>query len=282
MHTILRAAVLFVGLALLAPAAASQDKVRSHPRLKKVEPEGERYKLTHGTLFVPKGLQREGTVPLFIHFHGTGWLAELAAAQHGRTACISVQIGTGSAVYAKPFQDARAFADLIAEAEKQAGVKFGPVTLTGWSAGYGAVRAILRHPDDYKRVDGVILLDGMHAGYVKDPNAKGTAKVLPADVDVFVQFARDAAAGKKRFLITHTQIVPGTYASNTETSDYLLEQLKLERKDTRKVGPVLTQQLTEARQGNLVILGYEGDTAPDHVDLLYALPDYLKQWHAVE
>jgi hypothetical protein len=282
MHTILRAAVLIVGLAVLAPAAAGQDKVRSHPRLKKDNPEGQRYKLAIGTLFLPKELKREGTVPLFIHFHGANWVPELAAAQHGKTAVISVQLGTGSTAYGQPFEDAKAFGNMLGEAEKKAGVKFGPITLTAWSAGYGAVRAILRHGDDYDRVQTVILLDGIHAGYVKDSGAKGSAKLVPGDLDSFVKFAKDAAAGKKRFVVTHTQIVPGSYASTTECADYLLEQLKVERKESKKVGPMLTQQLSEAKQGNFLVLGYEGNEAADHVDLLHALPDYLKQWHAVE
>jgi hypothetical protein len=283
--------IVVAGLAIcLAGAAglAGQEKgepagkVRSHPRVKKETREGQRDKLSIGTLFFPRGLKREGTVPLFIHFHGGDWLPEVAAVEHGKTAVITVQLGSGSAVYAKPFADAKAFGNLLAEAEKTAGVKFGPITLTGWSAGYGAIRAILKNPDDYARVDAVVLLDGMHAGYVKDADAKGPAKLVPEHVDIFVKFARDAVAEKKRFIVLHSQIVPGTYASTTETADYLLHHLKLERKENKKVGPMLTQQLTEAGAGRFQVLGFEGDTAADHVDLLHALPHYLKQVHAVE
>jgi hypothetical protein len=105
---------------------------------------------------------------------------------------------------------------------------------------------------------------------------------VPEHVDIFVQFAKDAVAKKKRFIVTHTQIVPPDYASNTETADYLLHHLKLERKASKTVGPMQTQQLSEVRAGHFVLLGYEGDTAADHVDLLHALPYYLKQAHAVE
>jgi hypothetical protein len=279
---------LFALLLLVPTGAEAQnkgdttDKVRSHPRLKKEVPEGQRDKLSIGTLFLPKGLKRDGMVPLFIHFHGGDWLPEVAAREHGNTAVIGVQLGSGSAVYAKPFADAKTFGNLLAEAEKKAGVKFGPITLTAWSAGYGAVRAILKNPDNYARIQGVILLDGMHAGYVKDPAAKGPAKIVPEHVDIFVQFAKDAVAEKKRFIVTHTQIVPPDYASNTETADYLLHHLKLERKESKKIGPMQTQQLSEVRAGRFVLLGYEGDTAADHVDLLHALPYYLKLVHVVE
>jgi hypothetical protein len=267
--------------ALLLPGQEA-DKVRSHPRVKKEMPEGQREKLSMGTLFIPKDLKRDGPVPLFVHFHGGDWLPEVAAVQHGRTAVLAVQLGSGSAVYGKPFADPKAFGQLLAEAEKKVGIKFGPITLTAWSAGYGAVRAILRNPDDYDRVQGVLLLDGLHAGYVKDTDAKGIARIVPEHIDIFVKFAKDAAAGKKRLIVTHSQIVPGTYASTTETADYLLHHLKLERRAAKKVGPMLTQQLSEARAGQFAVFGFEGDTAADHVDLLHALPYYLKQVHAVE
>jgi acetyl esterase/lipase len=272
----------FRQLAVLAKPRTKAIRSAVTPRLKKEVPEGQRDKLSIGTLFLPKGVKGAGKMPLFIHFHGGDWLPEAAARDHANTAVLSVQLGSGSAVYAKPFADAKSFGNLLAEAEKKAGVKFGPITLTAWSAGYGAVRAILKNPGDYARIDGVVLLDGMHAGYVKDPTAKGPAKIVPEHVDIFVQFASDAVAEKKRFIVTHTQIVPPGYASNTETADYLLHHLKLERKESKKIGPMQTQQLSEARAGHFVLLGYEGDTAADHVDLLHALPYYLKLVHAVE
>src|SRR5437762_5095578 len=153
MRWIVRGLVLAAGLSWCAVGAA-QEQVRTHPRLKKEVPEGQRTKLSIGTLFVPKELKREGTVPLFVHFHGGDWLPEVAAVRHGRTAVITVQLGSGSAVYGKPFEDAKAFGTMLAEAEQKAGVKFGPITLTAWSAGYGAVRAILRQAEHYDRVQG--------------------------------------------------------------------------------------------------------------------------------
>jgi hypothetical protein len=274
-------AVLALVMAFFS-TGAGPDKVRSHPRLKLAVPEGQRDKLTLGTLFIPKDLKRDGKVPLFIHFHGGDWLPDVAAVQHGRTAVLAVQLGSGSAVYAKPFADGLTLRKVLAEAEKKTGLSFGPITLTAWSAGYGAVRAILKNDEDYDRVQGVILLDGMHAGYVKDPQAKGPARIVPEHVDIFVKLARDAVAGKKRFIVTHTQIVPGTYASTTETADYLLHHLKLQRQEAKKIGPMQMQQLSEVRAGQFVLLGYEGETAADHVDVLHALPYYLKLVHAVE
>lgn len=266
-----------VCLPLLGASIREHPQEPKHPRLKQEKPEGRREKLAVGTLFLPAKLKTDGKVPLFVHFHGGEWLPEVAAAGLGNTAVITVQLGNGSAVYAKPFTQPQSFLDLVAEAEKKAGVKFAPITLSGWSAGYGAVREILKSPAAYGRIQGILLLDGMHAGYVKDPQAK--EKLRPEHLEVFVQFAKDAAAGKKRMLVTHTEIVPGTYASTTETADYLLDKLHLKREAKRQIGPMQTQQLTEARQGRFVLQGYVGNTAADHVDHLHALPEFLAMMH---
>jgi hypothetical protein len=93
---------------------------------------------------------------------------------------------------------------------------------------------------------------------------------------IFLQFARAAIAGQKSLAIMHTEIFPGTFASTTETADYLLHKLDLKRRAILKWGPLQTQQLSEVRQGRFLLCGFAGNSAPDHVDLLHALPDFLK------
>src|SRR5262249_16338640 len=252
------------------------ETTRAHPRLKEEKPPGRREKLTVGTLFLPEKLKREGTVPLFIHFHGGTWLPEVAAAHHEKAAVITIQLGSGSGVYGKAFADPKTFGDLLREAETRAGVRFHPVGLTAWSAGYGAVREILKVPEHYQRVRFVLLLDGLHASYVSGKPGPLESTLRPEDLEVFVPFARDAAAGKKQLIVTHTEIFPGTFASTTETADYLLKQLQLRRKAILEWGPMQTQQLSEVRRGKFRVAGFAGNAAPDHVDQLHALPDFLK------
>ncbi|HNG29815.1 MAG TPA: hypothetical protein PK012_08850, partial [Blastocatellia bacterium] len=218
-------------------------------------------------------------VPLFIHFHGGIWLPEVAAAKKGDTAVIAVQIGAGSGAYAKPFADAQLFSRLLAEAETKSGLKFSSVSLTAWSAGYGAVREILKVPEHYARVERVLLIDGLHAGYVggKPGQGNGQESQLEAEnLEIFLKFARDAVAGRKQMIVTHSEIFPGTFAGTTETTDWLLSQLGLRRKAVLKWGPMQTQQLSEVRAGRFLLVGYAGNSAPDHVDQLHSLPEYLK------
>ncbi|HLJ95719.1 MAG TPA: hypothetical protein VKU02_21260, partial [Gemmataceae bacterium] len=204
------------------------------------------------------------------------WLPEAAAAEHGQAAVISIQLGSGSGVYARAFADPQRFGQLLVEAEQKAGVRFSPVGLTAWSAGYGAVRAILKVPSYYQRVQFVLLIDGLHAGYRTGNPGPVESQLVTEDLQVFLQFARDAVAGKKQMILTHSEIFPGTFASTTETTDYLLGQLGLRRQATLSWGPMKTQQLSEARAGKLRIVGYAGNAAPDHVDQLHSLPEYLK------
>lgn len=254
------------------------EHTRAHPRLKQETPPGRREKLELGALFLPAKLKLKSPTPLFIHFHGGTWLPEVAADKAAKTAVISIQLGAGSSVYARPFADAQLFARLIAEAETKAGVKFSPISLTSWSAGYGAVRAILKTPEHYARVEKVLLIDGLHAGYVGGKPGTGAgqeSELEVADLDIFLKFARDAVAGRKRMIVTHSEIFPGTFASTTETADWLLSQLKLKRTPVVKWGPMQTQQLSEVRAGKFWLLGFAGNTAPDHVDQLHSLPEYL-------
>ena len=43
-----------------------------------------------------------------------------------------------------------------------------------------------------------------------------------------------------------------------------------------KWGPRGMQQLSEVRAGNLVILGFAGNSAPDHIDQFHAMPEFLQ------
>ena len=253
------------------------EHTRTHPRLKEEQPVGRREQLELGTLFIPAKLKLKATTPLLIHFHGGTWLPEVAAVRVN-TAVISIQAGSGSGVYAKAFSDPQRFGNLLKEAEAKADVKFSPLTLSGWSAGYGAIREILKTAESYDRVDHVLLIDGLHTGYVSGKPGPQESQLETEPLEIFVKFARDAVAGKKRMMITHSEIFPGTFASTTETTEYLINQLGAKRKTVVKWGPMQTQILSEVKAGKFLLLGFAGNSAPDHVDQLHSLSEYLKMF----
>jgi len=256
------------------------EHTRPHPRQEQPAAPlpGVRVAIPSGTLFVPARLAHHKQMPLFIHFHGAPWLAESAAAER-HMAVITVQLGSGSGVYARPFEDRTLFGRMLAAASSAAGATFSPIVLTAWSAGYGAVKTILENPADYARVDKVLLIDGLHTGYEGGKPGPLESKLEEGPLKVFLQFARDAAAGRKSMLITHSEIFPGTFASTTETADWLLDALALKRKPIVRFGPLGTQELSEVREGHFELVGFAGNSAPDHVDQFQSLTDYLKWLH---
>ena len=262
------------------------DNTRPHPRIPKAEVPGrsiELKSLKGSQLFAGPKVNTSKSVPLIVHFHGVAWVVESHVAQHAANAAlITVNLGSGSSVYGRPFDKPEVFQALIDEASQALGLKRGwsTITLSGFSAGYGAVRAILRQEKNFALVNNVLLLDGMHASY--SPEGKVMAEggiVNAADLDSFVTFAREAVAGRKTFVFTHSEIFPGTYASTTECAGYLLGALDLKNRPALKHGPIGMQQLSIADAGRLHVFGYAGNTAPDHVDHLQAMPYWLKLFH---
>src|SRR6185369_18020691 len=96
-----------------------------------------------------------------------------------------------------------------------------------FSAGYGGIREILKQEALFKRIDAIVLSDSLYAGFTGDAAQR---KVDPANMEGFLKFAREAAAGRKTFIIAHSSDPVPTYASTTETASYLIEQLGLQRK----------------------------------------------------
>ena len=154
--------------------------------------------------------------------------------------------------------------------------RVGRLTLAGFSAGHGAIRAILRDPRHFAAVDAVLLLDGMHTSYVPDRTVLEAGGMLDTtNLTAFAELARAAMRGEKRFVVTHSEIFPGTFASTTETADWLLRAVGLRRTPVLQWGPRGMQQLSESRAGRFELLGFAGNTGPDHVDHLHAMPEFL-------
>ena len=249
------------------------EHMRAHTRLTEQTPPGRREKLDVGTLYMPVGLAARP--PLLVFFHGDTWIPEVAA-KSNRTAAISVLAGEGSGVYTKLFEDPKRFLRLLKEAEAKAHKPFGRVILGGWSAGCGALHQILKSRQSYARVNAVICIDGVHTYYVDGKRGPLESSLTKENLQVWLHLGRDAIAGRKRFLLTHSEIVPGTYASTTETADYLLKHLRVSRRAVLKGAPWGCSSAAKPRAANSCCRGFAGDSAPDHVDQLHSLPVWLK------
>ncbi len=283
--------VLLVLLIVLAQASAQNpspmsDSTRPHTRVERYEVPGRRAPLSLGTLYIPPSFDAAKPFPLIVHFHGAPWLVEhLVRERRPQAALITVQIGAGSRVYSDAFADPARFATLLTEASSKLAELAGlpatwdSIALTSFSAGYGAIRSVLSRPDDFKRIGSVVLADSLHASYVGDAAAPRAAD-LPVDettLEPLLKFAEEAAAGRTRMWITHSEVYPGTFASTTETGNALLRRLSLSRQPVLKPGPIGMQQLSEAARGGFHLAGYAGNSAPDHVDNFYGLGDLFSK-----
>jgi hypothetical protein len=279
-----------------APPVASQnpspmvEKTREHERLTPREVAGVHRSFAGPDgkpveVWYPSNLRGGDDIDLVVHFLGAAWLPEYAASRLGKNIVAAVvNLGAGSGVYDRAFSDPAAFDSLLAGVARQVSessgkeARFRRVTLVGFSAGHGAIRAILREPRHFTRVDAVLLLDGMHTSYVPEGLVMEKGGTLdPHNLEAFVRFAQAAVRGEKRFLVTHSEIFPGTFASTTETADYLLLALGLHRTPVLRWGPGGMQQLSEVHAGRFELLGFAGNTAPDHVDHFQAEPEFLER-----
>src|SRR5437016_1226700 len=172
------------------------EHTRAHPRLKEQAPPGRREKLDIGTLYLPAGLKLADGAGVLFFFHGGTWLPEVAAAQNG-VALVAVQLGAGSATYARQFSDPQRFMTLFKQAQGKAGIRFGRVMLGGWSAGCGAIRQILQTPEAYARVDAALMIDGIHTDYPDGKPGPRESKIGTGNLDFWLQLARHAIAGRK-------------------------------------------------------------------------------------
>jgi len=246
------------------------ETTRVHSRLKEKNITGARRTLSLGTLLAP----REGAPcpTLVVHFHGAAWVVEQSVRRaDSKAAVLTVQLGAGSRAYAEPFASTP---DRFLSLVRESGCGQDRILISAFSAGYGAVREILRSKENVERIAGVLLADGLHAGY-EEPEEKRQPRA--ADLAPFVDFARLAVDGKKRFFITHSEIYPGAYASTTECVDFLFRTLRIRRNAVLLWGPLGMQQLSETSKGKFTVFGFAGNSAPDHIDHLHALSWWLSK-----
>lgn len=259
------------------------EHLRDHPRLAKINPPGKRENLSLGRLFIPEKLVQDKSktpIPLVIAFHCSDWIPELAVSGLADPLpCITMQLGSGSSRYSKPFvDDQKLLGKLLSESEKFLDRPISDLILVGWSAGYGSIRELIRDQNYEPKIKSVLLLDGLHTGYIGGKPGPMESKLEEDPLKPFLAFAQKALKGEKQFYYLHTEIFPGTFASTTETADWLINQLNLKRQAVLKWGPMRTQHLAETVKGGLRIDAFAGNSAPDHVDLLHALPAILKKF----
>ncbi|MCC6545966.1 hypothetical protein IT570_02270 [Candidatus Sumerlaeota bacterium] len=189
------------------------------------------------TLFLPPGYKvpKDGTVELTMHFHGATWFAYQEHLRRGLDGpLVAAYVGEGSRVYKNALLDPARFQqvqDQVIESLRKRGApaetRIVSVNITSFSAGYGAVREILRNSANHAIIKRVILADSLYGDLEPEALAKGKREVLAEHVDVWLPFARLAMTGEKTFIITTSEIETPTYASSSEVSHAIVAKLGL-------------------------------------------------------
>ncbi|MBL9190162.1 MAG: D-alanyl-D-alanine carboxypeptidase/D-alanyl-D-alanine-endopeptidase [Opitutaceae bacterium] len=215
-------------------------------------------------------------VPIWLHLHGAPAALESQFAASGAVGVlVNVTLPGLSQIYADRFAAPGSLAELLSGIEAalrkespQHPWRAGRLTVSSFSAGFGGVRALLRDPAAFGRIAALVMADSIYCGYAGDPAARKVDEELMAG---FLRFAEEAAAGRKRLVISHSAQVPEGYASTTETADYLIGRLGGARAIRNEEWGGGLQLVSAFARGGVEILGFAGAAAEDHMRHLRAL-----------
>lgn len=273
------------------PAAEARIGLRP---LSTEAPAGWRDELPGARLFVPRtfsvGTSGEDaaaapqSVPLRVHFQGGPSVAERHFDRSGACGVLIASTLAGlSSSFRKPYEDPAAFRYLLEEGEASLGehlglpVRFDPVTVTFFSAGYGAVREILKSPAHFDRIDCLVSADSIYANVVAQAVR---APAIEQMVD-FAQFAQAAARSEKTFILVHSSYAT-EYASTRECADLLLASVAGQREPAGWPTEDGTWIDGECHIGRFHMLTSDLTTPEIHVECLHMIPELLLRYGLID
>ncbi|MBM4176204.1 MAG: hypothetical protein FJ213_08535 [Ignavibacteria bacterium] len=245
------------------------------------------FKLEKGIVYAPRNFN-PSLKPhrIFVHLHGSPKVViENFAKLSVNGILISLHLGSLSSPYRLAFSDQTYFQATIDTAlrilrdsiDNFSWHDAEKIYITSFSAGYGGVREILKNEKYYKKINTIILADGLHTDYVSDLDSTNDCKLPnPILLQNFLRFAKDAVKGKKELIVTHSEIYPGSYSSTTECANYLLENSSTERIFAEMYYAERLIQKSYAFRNRFRTFGFYGDTGPDHMQHFFNLPLFIK------
>lgn len=243
------------------------------------------HKIVHlnvGELFVPDSYDSAQTqIDLLVHFHGaTDSVVKSFELARLNGVLIVINYPGLSSVYRRPFESSNLFDQILNEAMESLrqqsvateNAHWGHMCVSSFSAGYAAIREILKQKDNFERVDGILCADSIYASLESGVSSR---RVEPIQMKHFVRYAQLAAAGKKSFVLTHSYLHTPTYASTVETANVLIDSIGARRHRLEENGPGAMRLVSRVEQGNFLLLGYEGNDGPAHMQHLKNLAAWL-------
>lgn len=232
-----------------------------------------------GQMIMPErgGVTAGGGFDVMFHFHGHEPVRKEWVKVMNGTVLVGIDLGIGSGPYEATFRSPATFRALMDSVVKRVAERTGKkkayvrkLGLSAWSAGYGAVESILRDPEMAKKVDIVVLLDGLHAANTEPMKSK--------QLEPFLAYARTATKRQNLMFVSHSSIIPPGYASTTETANYLINELRGKPRTVRPRGndPMGLELISKYDRGNFHVRGYRGNDKMDHCAHIGLFKDVLK------
>jgi hypothetical protein len=255
---------LIITLLLLGPVVPRSSTTTATTTARHVD-------LGEATLFIPDGARAEdGAIDILLHLHGAPSVLEPAFVEAKRPGVLIEFNRDGlSSAYTRPFADRVLLPRLINATlpnlmDLNAGQepRLGHLTVSSFSAGFGGVREILKDPENFAKIDSLVMADSLYCGYEADEPRNVINPVL---MDGFRRFALEAAAGRKTFILTHSAQVPDGYASTTETADDLIRTVGGSPEKTEVHWADGWTQSRKFRRKGFLVLGFDGAEAADHM-----------------
>jgi hypothetical protein len=187
---------------------------------------------TNFTLFLPASysVPPPGEVALTVHFHSAIWFG---IQEHLRRGCTNPIVcfypGEGSSVYRVPFEDRERFGRWLRLVEDELVRRGAPtntaiasVDISSFSAGYGAVRELVKQPEYRRLLRRVVLCDSIYGSLDEIALKDGRRQVAQEHVQCWLPLAQEAERGERDFVLTVSAIATRNYASSGECANALI------------------------------------------------------------
>ena len=218
---------------------------------------------------------------LVLHFHGAHDIVFGAAARRfpGAVAAAINLNGLSGAYQGFIGRDAHwMFVKLIAELQQASGTStFSSITLSSFSAGYGAIRTLLLNPNCAGMIDNLVLADTVYSSFGDARNTLGSRPFPSIEQNKpFMDFAKLAVRGEKGMVITHCELEPETYASTEEVGELIRDAIAapLLPVDEAWTGGLIVKG--KVRKGRFVSIATRGKQGSDHLAHLRALGTWYR------
>jgi hypothetical protein len=232
-------------------------------------------------IFIPDTyVQRPGeSADLLVHFHGnpqTYWNNAKYAKLN--SVIVTVNYSGLSSAYQTPFSNSALFQSIVNEALTRVrlevdipdSLQWDKLGVSSFSAGYAAVREILKSSAYRNDIDALLAADSIHA-------STSSVDQTPLDSQMadFKTFATLAKNGSKTFIVSHSQVPTSGYESTTETANELLQHMGLTAPAINQAGLGTLVYNRHAESGNFEVWGATGSDAAAHSKHLQYIGDFL-------